>query len=140
MSFDRFLLAVESGDLFQADKSIIRVSSYSILQNFNFGMIKFSYNKNTIWHLAISFYHSKICKIEKWTFFLSFSVLITGGFPCKKLQCMYVHTYIFSDKNHKVQLYQIHVLTCRPTFNDVKRNVLYTISLLHKYIEDLLYI
>jgi hypothetical protein len=36
MSFDRFLLAVESRDLSQADKSIIRVSSFSILQNFNF--------------------------------------------------------------------------------------------------------
>ena len=32
MSFDRFLLAVESRDLSQADKSIIRVSSFSILQ------------------------------------------------------------------------------------------------------------
>ena len=36
MSFDRFLLAVESRDLSQADKSIIGVSSFSILQNFNF--------------------------------------------------------------------------------------------------------
>ena len=36
MSFDRFLLAVESPDLSQADKSIIKVSSFSILQNFNF--------------------------------------------------------------------------------------------------------
>ena len=36
MSFDRFLLAVESRDLSQADKSFIRVSSFSILQNFNF--------------------------------------------------------------------------------------------------------
>ena len=34
MSFDKFLLAVESRDLSQADKSIIRVSSFSILQNF----------------------------------------------------------------------------------------------------------
>ena len=29
MSFDRFLLALESRDLSQADKSIIRVSSFS---------------------------------------------------------------------------------------------------------------
>ena len=36
MCFDRFLLAVESRDLSQADKSVIRVSSFSILQNFNF--------------------------------------------------------------------------------------------------------
>ena len=36
MSFDRFLFAVESCDLSQADRSIIRVSSFSILQNFNF--------------------------------------------------------------------------------------------------------
>ena len=31
MSFDKFLLAVESRDLSQADKSIIRVSSFSRL-------------------------------------------------------------------------------------------------------------
>ena len=37
---DRFLLAVESRYLSQADKSIIRVSSFSILQNFNFWIIK----------------------------------------------------------------------------------------------------
>ena len=30
MSFDRFLLAVESRDLSQADRSIIRVSDFSI--------------------------------------------------------------------------------------------------------------
>ena len=41
MSFDRFLLTVESRDLSQADTSIIRVSSFSILQKFNFWMIKF---------------------------------------------------------------------------------------------------
>ena len=32
MSFDRFLLAVESRDLSQAVKSIIRVSSFSIFE------------------------------------------------------------------------------------------------------------
>ena len=54
MSFDRFLLAVESRDLSQADKRIIRVSSFSILQNFNFWMIKFTViTKKTTWHLAI---------------------------------------------------------------------------------------
>ena len=40
MSFDKFLLAVESRDLSQADKSIIRVSSFPNLsdglQNFFF--------------------------------------------------------------------------------------------------------
>ena len=36
MSFERFLLAVESRNLSQADKSVMRVSSFSILQNFNF--------------------------------------------------------------------------------------------------------
>ena len=41
MCFDRFLLAVESRGLSQADKSVIRVSSYSILQNFNFWTTKF---------------------------------------------------------------------------------------------------
>ena len=40
MSFDRFLLVVESRDLSQADKSIIRLSSFSILQNFNFSILK----------------------------------------------------------------------------------------------------
>ena len=61
MSFERFLLAAESRDLSQADKSIIRVSSFSILQNFNFWMITVM-PKKTIWHLA------RFCKI-----FLSFS-------------------------------------------------------------------
>ena len=42
MSFDMLLLAVESRNLSQADKNIIRVSSFSILQNFNFWMIKFT--------------------------------------------------------------------------------------------------
>ena len=40
ISFDRFLLAVESRDLSQTDKSVIRVSSFSILHNFNFLTIK----------------------------------------------------------------------------------------------------
>ena len=35
MCSDRFLLAFESRDLSQAEKSVIRVSSFSILQNFN---------------------------------------------------------------------------------------------------------
>ena len=53
MSFDMFLLAVESCDLSQADKSIIRISSFSILQNFNFWMTKFTVipKKLCIWHL-----------------------------------------------------------------------------------------
>ena len=33
MSFDKFFLAVESGDLSQADKSIIRVSSFPNLSD-----------------------------------------------------------------------------------------------------------
>ena len=41
MSFDRFLLAVESHVLSQADESFIRVS-FSILQNFNFCIMKFT--------------------------------------------------------------------------------------------------
>ena len=40
MSFDMFLLAVEARDLSQADWSIIRASSFSILENF--WMIKFT--------------------------------------------------------------------------------------------------
>ena len=48
------ILDVESSDLSQADKSFIRVSSFSILQNFNFWMTKFTViPKKTIWHLAI---------------------------------------------------------------------------------------
>ena len=39
MLFDGFLLAVDSCDLSQADKSIIRVSSFPTLQNFNFSII-----------------------------------------------------------------------------------------------------
>ena len=51
MSFEKFLLAVVSRDLSQADKSIIRVSSFSIWKNFNFWMIKFTIiPKKTIWH------------------------------------------------------------------------------------------
>ena len=50
MSFDKFLLAVESRDLSQADKRIIRVSSYPKL--FLNDEI-YSYTKKTIWHLAI---------------------------------------------------------------------------------------
>ena len=34
MSFDRFLLAVESRDISQADKSLIRVSSFPKLSHF----------------------------------------------------------------------------------------------------------
>ena len=69
MSFDKFVLAVESRDLSQADKSIILVSSFpKLLLNDKI----YSYTKKTIWHLAIwqnwcfgQFYDSKICKIEK---------------------------------------------------------------------------
>ena len=67
--FDKFLWAVESRDISQADKSIIRVSSFPKL--FLNDKI-YIYTKKTIWHLAIwqnwcfgQFYHSKICKIEK---------------------------------------------------------------------------
>ena len=73
MPFDRFLLAVESLDLSQADKILIRVSSFPKLSDGYFWMIKFAViPKKAIWHLAIwqnwcfgQFYHSKICKIEK---------------------------------------------------------------------------
>ena len=44
MSFDRFLLAVDSRDLSQADKSIIRVSSFP---SFNFWMINYSYTQKS---------------------------------------------------------------------------------------------
>ena len=74
MSFDRFLLAVESLNLSQADKSIVRVPSFSILQNFNFWMIKFTVipKKN---YLALD---NLILSFKNWSFlkflsFLSFS-------------------------------------------------------------------
>ena len=48
MSFDKFLLAVESCDLSQADKSIIRVSSFSKLF---LNDKTYSYTKKNIWHI-----------------------------------------------------------------------------------------
>ena len=51
MSFDKFLLAVESRDLSQADKNIIRVSSFPKL--FLNNKICSYTKKKTIWHLAI---------------------------------------------------------------------------------------
>ena len=56
MSFDRFLLAAESRDLSQADKSIIRVSSFSIFTKLQFlNDQNYSYTKKKlfIWYLAI---------------------------------------------------------------------------------------
>ena len=74
MSFAKFLLAVESRDLSQADKSIIIVSSYSILQNFNFWMIEFTVipKKNYLAHgdLILSFKNLQDWKVN---IFLSFS-------------------------------------------------------------------
>ena len=62
MSFDRFLLAVESRDLSQADKSIIRVFSISILQSFNFLNSKiYSYTKNN--YLALG----NLAKLVFWS-------------------------------------------------------------------------
>ena len=45
MSFGRFFMAVGSRDLFQADKSFIDVSSFSILQNFNWSFGPFFIQK-----------------------------------------------------------------------------------------------
>ena len=61
MSFDRFLLAAESRDLSQADKSIIRVSSFSILQN----LVTLISKKKPFgtWPFGkIDFYHSKFAE------------------------------------------------------------------------------
>ena len=52
MSFDKFLLAVELRDLSQADKSIIRASSFPKLF-LNDNIYSYVYPKKTIWHLAI---------------------------------------------------------------------------------------
>ena len=77
MSFDKFLLAVEPRYLSQAYKSIILVSSFPC---WVMGSRTLNYTKKTIWHLAIwnwcfgQFYHSKICNIEKFTFFSVFLV------------------------------------------------------------------
>ena len=47
MCFDRFLLAVESRDLSEADKSVIRVSSFSIFTKLQFLNNKtYSYTKS----------------------------------------------------------------------------------------------
>ena len=63
MCFDRFLLAFESRDLSQADKSIARVSSFPDLND------KLQvYSKKLFGNLAKlfwSFYHLKVCKLEK---------------------------------------------------------------------------
>ena len=54
MSFDRFLLAVESRVLSQADKIVIGVSSFPKLSDGYFLMIKFAViPTKAIWHLAI---------------------------------------------------------------------------------------
>ena len=53
MSFDRFILAVESRDLSQADKSFIRVSSFPV--------------PNSFFGITVNFIIQKLkfCKIEK---------------------------------------------------------------------------
>ena len=69
MSFDKFPLAVESRDLFQADKSIIRVSSFPklFLNDKIYRYTKKNYlalgnlAKLTFWTIL----SLKICKIEK---------------------------------------------------------------------------
>ena len=72
MSLDRVFLAVESHDLPQADKIIIRVSSFPKLSDGYFWMTKFvvvpkklvgswQFGKIGVWSI-LSF---KICKIEK---------------------------------------------------------------------------
>ena len=48
MSFDKFLLAVESRDLSQSDKGIIKVSSFSKLF---LNDKTYSYTNKNIWHL-----------------------------------------------------------------------------------------
>ena len=63
MCFDRFILAFDSRDLSQADKSITRVYYFP---SFNFWMINYSYTqKSYLAKLFWSFYHSKFCKLEK---------------------------------------------------------------------------
>ena len=76
MSFDKFLLAVESRYLSQAYKSIILVSSFPC---WVMGSRTLNYTKKTIWHLAIWqnwYFSSKIFNIEKFTFF---SVCLVRG-------------------------------------------------------------
>ena len=73
MSFDKILLAVESRDLSQADKIIIRVSSFP---SFNFWMINYSYTQKNNLVCFGQFYHSKIWKLKKWTVFSVFLVKV----------------------------------------------------------------
>jgi hypothetical protein len=69
MCFDKFLLAVESRDLSQADKSIIRVSSFpkAVFENmFLNDTIYIQKNYLALGNFCFGhFYHSKVCKIEK---------------------------------------------------------------------------
>ena len=65
MSFDKFLLAVESHDLSQADKCIMRVSSFPKLflndemdQNINFAKLASTYQMAFFWYTC-KLYHSK---------------------------------------------------------------------------------
>ena len=73
MCFDRFLMAFESCDLSQADKSIIRVSTFpKLFLNDKFQL----YPKKpfgTLAKLFWSIYHSKVSKLKKLTVFSVFS-------------------------------------------------------------------
>ena len=62
MCFERFLLAFESRDLSQADKSIIRVSSFPC---FNFWIIDYSYTQKTIWHVLVNLIIQKFASLKK---------------------------------------------------------------------------
>ena len=74
MSFDRFLLAVESRDLSQADKSNIRVSSFS---NEWIEWIFFTIIQNKpIWHLEI---WQNWCFDQFYHFSSVFSVFLVRG-------------------------------------------------------------
>ena len=91
MSFDRFLLAVDSRDLFQADKKNIRVFSFSILQNFNFWMIKFTVIQKTLfgtWQFDFIIQKFAILKSKHFSQFFWWEVNLRGlrAFILQKIQ------------------------------------------------------
>ena len=68
MSFDRFLLAVESRDLSQTEKILVirQMFTFSILQNFNLWMIKITVipNIKNIWHRQFDFIIQKFARLK----------------------------------------------------------------------------
>ena len=128
MSFDRFLLGVESRDLFQADKSIITVSSFLILQNFNSWMIKFRVVQKS--HLALGnlakLVFRSILSFNNWSFaklliVLSVSLVLREFRPKSwpngilKLSIM-SSSYFCQSKNIKKNSFKLQIILNTNTY------------------------